>query len=166
MHGHCLQIRQTKIKPPSPSMISHHPYIHCTPVRGWSVSHGSGSIPKVNKLTHGIEWIVNRLLASRGQSEWSILFGQLSRGEMSGLHQFSQKGQTDGQTASRRNQINWQIGKRGTWHCWGGRQCSVVTLKLPFDWNNDLQCTVVGSSDGCPLQRHWHTEEVMIGVFR
>lgn len=89
----------------------------------------SGSIPKVNKLTRSSEWIVNWLCSPRGHREWSVLFGQLSWGEMSGLHHPTRGGwQTDRQTDGRTD--------RPKWHSVSGKQYNLVTHKRP-DWNKD-----------------------------
>lgn len=64
----------------------------------------SGSIPKVSKLTHGNERIVNGLPPTRGQSEWGVLFGQLSWGPSPP----NRKRWRDRQTDRQGNQMNWQ----------------------------------------------------------
>lgn len=155
MYGHCFSMF---------SLLPHTPPRRRRPQYSFHSSERpvcqqcSGSIPKVNKLTHGTEWIVSGLPPSRGQSEWSVLFGQLSWGEMSGLHRPARRdGLMDGRTEEPNEVADKQIGRRGgTWHCWGGKQCSLVTLKLLFDWNNDLQFSL------CPLLRRWHREEVYL----
>lgn len=74
----------------------------------------SGSIPKVNKLTHCTERIVNGLPPSRGQSEWSVLFGQLSRG----LRRPARRDDlTDGRTGEPNEPADEQIGEMGMWYC-------------------------------------------------
>ena len=92
----------------------------------------SGSIPKVNKLTHGAEWIVDGLPPSGGQSEWSVLFGQLSRGEMSGLRRPAPEGRADGQTEAPKELEDKQKTIQ-----------SRHLLSLLLDWNNEPQCAVV-----------------------
>lgn len=98
------------------------------PPTGLSVTHSSrscerpvcqqcsGSIPKVNKLTHGTERIVSGLPPSRGRREWSVLFGQQSRGLrrvgwVDGRTDGSEQGQTSRQGAAGLEnnaiQLNW-----------------------------------------------------------
>lgn len=77
------------------------------------------------------EWIVDGLPPSRGQSEWSVLFGQLSWGEMSEWPPVScQKWHNDRQTERERDKgAKWTVKRRETQRCQHG---NIANLNLQF----------------------------------
>lgn len=144
MYGHCSSRFSSEIKllpphplPPAVLSITYSSLSSERPV----CQQCSGSTPKVNKLTDGAEWIVDGLPPSGGQSEWSVLFGQLSRGEMSGPRRPAPEGRADGETEA----PNELEDKQKTMQ-------SSQLLSLLLDWNNEPQFTVVGGGGSFDLR--------------